>query len=54
MRTRKSKNPAERREPPSPRKSPVKEPNKPKKTIGDPPSKKPPKRVVSRKENPNP
>jgi hypothetical protein len=37
---------AERKEPPSPRKPPIKAPTKkPKKPIGDPPSKKPAKRV---------
>jgi hypothetical protein len=38
--------PAERKEPP-PKKPPIKSPKKPNKPIGDPPSKKPAKRVAA-------
>lgn len=41
----------ERKEPPNPKKPPIKEPKRPKKPIGDPPPKKPPKRVALQERN---
>jgi hypothetical protein len=38
--------PNERKEPPTPKKTPIKEPKRRKKPIGDPPSKRAPKRVA--------